>query len=962
MNFKKFIMFLLLVSCIFVFIGCKDPDPEDPDDPDDPIVDPEDEKDTVEVTATTEKLELIFNSTVKGSEANKGQVEATGPSALLYESSNTAIATVDAGGLVTGLAAGEATIKVISSTDATNFVEVPVTVSGLKQAGGEEGYLFNYKYANLETRTSILAALERWLLNVGYSIPLYSGLSFTLYSERVTPLSEVYVPNMGFGTFYGSVSTGTAAGTATDPAYRSYTSASPKTLNALMYSDSAESDILTMVSDALFVIDFNSNVDGFQMYPSMAKTLAQPAKLVNGTYVPLEGVDDNTLADTWLITLREDLEFTDYQGNKLAEIDADDFIYTYQQLLDPKQVNSRADDVFFSSTFKVVGAEDYFKGNATWDQVGIKKVSKYQFVFETMTKFNSWDFHYSTSSFILGPVYDVMYEATKVTNTNGTVTAGWGNITDIQYDKTNMMAYTGPYLLTYLETGVAYRLAKNPNWSQNTAIPFNYAFDKIEFSIVVDANAAFELWEAGKLDVISIPSTKLEDFIDNPGLKKAPGATVFRLNVNAASQEQLEEIFGFGPETWVANPLLQEVDFRTALYYAIDRLDITSTVAKTRNPEIIYMNSAYVVMDGTAGNIYRETEAGKSVINGIYVNDLNLLEESFGFSATLAKEYYVKALTNLVKAGTIGQGTEAEPVVLGLELSLFDGDEQTKIGQYLESAWETIFNEQTVYPNIQLDVTVINNPGMDVYYQKQMTGKFDIGIGGISGSALDPLGYMDVFFDTTDGSATKNGLQLTWGVDTNAVEIEWNGMIWSYEALSLASNGPTFIVNGNEGDSSAFLAITEAGSKLLSKLAKEVAGTDELSTEMQAKLDVAVDLLSNSKSFDDAYANLDSGIASIIGTSGKDATQLSKQIVKDLIAEYGEEIKEAFQADIDLVKSDEGYASYLPYIPTWEEHIAVTVPNTVLEWQPKVDAETTARGMLGVYAQAQTALDAVYNG
>ena len=135
-----------------------------------------------------------------------------------------------------------------------------------------------------------------------------------------------------------------------------------------------------------------------------------------------------------------------------------------------------------------------------------------------------------------------------------------------------------------------------------------------------------------------------------------------------------------------------------------------------------------------------------------------------------------------------------------------------------------------------------------------------------------------------------------------------------------------------------------------------------MSTEMQAKLDVAVDLLSNSKSFDDAYANLDSGIASIIGTSGKDATQLSKQIVKDLIAEYGEEIKEAFQADIDLVKSDEGYASYLPYIPTWEEHIAVTVPNTVLEWQPKVDAETTARGMLGVYAQAQTALDAVYNG
>ena len=59
-----------------------------------------------------------------------------------------------------------------------------------------------------------------------------------------------------------------------------------------------------------------------------------------------------------------------------------------------------------------------------------------------------------------------MYEASKVTDANGVVTAGWGNITDIQFDKTDMMAYTGPYLLTYLEDSVAYRLVKNPNWSQ----------------------------------------------------------------------------------------------------------------------------------------------------------------------------------------------------------------------------------------------------------------------------------------------------------------------------------------------------------------------------------------------------------------------------------------------------------------------------------------------------------------
>ncbi|HKM29928.1 MAG TPA: hypothetical protein VJZ51_04165 [Bacilli bacterium] len=423
------------------------------------------------------------------------------------------------------------------------------------------------------------------------------------------------------------------------------------------------------------------------------------------------------------------------------------------------------------------------------------------------------------------------------------------------------------------------------------------------------------------------------------------------MNVNAASQEQLEEIFGWGAETWVANPLLQEVDFRTALYYAIDRLDITKTVAKTRNPELIYMNSAYVVMDGISGNIYRDTEAGKSVINGIYVNDLDLLEDSYGFSATLAKEFYVKALTNLVKAGTIGQGTEAEPVILGLELSLFDGDEQTKLGQYLQSAWETIFNGQTVYPNIQLDVTVINNPGMDVYYQKQMIGKFDIGIGGISGSALDPLGYMDVFFDTTDDSATENGLQLTWGVDTNNAEIEWNGMIWSFEALTQAANGPTFVVDGNNLEAAAYEAMVANGKEFLQAAAK--AANKEDSEELKTALANVSGAVSIAAGFDAVTAGV---TALFVGTAlvGMDFAKNHFDLSAD---EYALECIALCQEDLDLIKSP-GYESYAYAIEGLEAAVNTDILADAAAF--KAGTYTTFQEYIEAFAAAKTQMYSYY--
>lgn len=831
-------------------------------------------------------------------------------------------------------------------------------------AGGSEGAVFNYKYADLETRSSILAALEKWLLNVGYSAPLYSSISYTLFADRVTPLCSEYVPSMGFGTLYGSVSTGSCAGTEADPAYRSWTSASPKTLNDMMYADSAESDILAFNLDALFVIDFNENKDGFKMYPSMAEKLAEPVEFVDGQYKVIDTKgDENYLSKKWLITIRKDLVFSNYKGEKVANITAADFIYKYQQLLDPKQVNERADDCFFNSSFRVVNAEEYFKGEITdWAQVGIKQVDDYSFVFECENEYNSWDFHYYTGSFILGPLHKETYEAT-LTESDGKVVSSYGTVAGMtDFAKTDMILYTGPYLLTYYEQDKEYRMAKNPNWKQNSAIPYAYNFDQLSTVIVKDSNAAFELWEQGKLDAISIPSAKLDEYIDNPAIKKAPGGTVFRFNVNAMSQEQLQEKFGLTEEDWKANPLLQTKEFRQALFYAINRDEICSTVDKSRQAEVTYVNDAYVIMQGTAGTIYRQTEAGQAVKEMTGEDEIQMGETTNGYNGEMAKDLYVKALTQLVNDGVI---SDSEEVELTLEIALFDGDTMEKLGAYLVEKWNALFNEQTTFPNVKLTVSYVACPGMDVYYAKQMLGKFDIGIGGISGSSLDPLGYMDVFFDDP-----SNSLQLTWGIDTNVVEIEWNGMLWSFEALTQAASGKTFIKDGDNAAAQEYNDMISACTELINAAAE----AKELAADAE-KVVAALEALNNATGIQDGYDKALAACKDILGLDdAATVAELVKLAKEKLVPAYAEYVKVLLKDDYDYVKveyidkySEEvlianGYQSYIDFYKTGYE-AAVKEGGAVDTKTAELVAAFAAESfgdLVKAYAAAQAALYEFY--
>ena len=785
-----------------------------------------------EDVAAEQKLEILSQLEVEGETETKlgvdVQLKATVNDTVNYkdevawDSADKTVAEVDSNGKVTPKKVGKTVITAsITSKDGkqTRTVLFPLEVltqyDANQLAGGEDGLKVSFKYASPEVKAQILAALERHLINKGASIPVINNSGAVVYSERVTLPTKEYVPIMGFGALYAKELTDNDV----NHPYRTYTTADPKTFNHLMYKDSIESDMMSLTELSLFSLEFvdtdeDGFFDGYAMRASAAEKFAEPVQYneETGKWEVVTDFDpDNDAFTAWKITLRKNLFWTDKDGNKGNQIKADDFIYTYRMALDPVLQNSRANYFYSSAGLPIKNAEKYYKqldadGKATapsqglydgqyenvkWDEVGVYKVDEFSFIFELTTPYQQWDIHYNTSGFLYSPVNEELFEAGMQTDRKST---DYG--TDI-----NKYASSGAYYISYWESGKQYRFIKNPHYTYNEDCP-EYTPEAIQFTIVKDANAAIELFEKGELDTVSIPATHYDQYKNHAGLKKAPGATSFRFTVNRMTQAESDLKWGIG--AWKVKPILQEDDFMWALYFGMDRERIEE-ISKTSTAEQFYYTQAYVV-DPKAGEAYRATEAGKAVAAGIFKGDVNLSVETLGKNKDLATSYYEKALDSMIAKGVITEGTASKKTVIEIELAAFDSVTWTNILDFLAEDLAETFNKQTKYPNIEIKFIPAPQPGMNVYYEKQMKGRFDLALAGISGGLLDPIGLMECFCDDN-----RSGLMLSWGFNSHVpailldLDLDGDGELdgakyWSFDALYSACAGEVFVRMGVEAE------------------------------------------------------------------------------------------------------------------------------------------------------------------
>lgn len=151
----------------------------------------------------------------------------------------------------------------------------------------------------------------------------------------------------------------------TDPAVYTFndvmTATTSMNWNPLAWETSDDSYVLDYISSPFYDWVLNSDQSGWSIVPEMA---ADYPVDVTSEYVGQFGVAEGETGKAWKVALNPNAVWEDG-----TPINADTYIYSYQQLLDPAQLNRRADSLY-AGDFTIVGAQGYFySGTTTYDDL-----------------------------------------------------------------------------------------------------------------------------------------------------------------------------------------------------------------------------------------------------------------------------------------------------------------------------------------------------------------------------------------------------------------------------------------------------------------------------------------------------------------------------------------------------------------------------------------------------------------
>ena len=167
----------------------------------------------------------------------------------------------------------------------------------------------------------------------------------------------------------------------------------------------------------------------------------------------------------WRVTFKDGIVWEN--GDTL---DANDLVYTFKMLADPKQVNVSSTTVTASVSWDIVNLAAYSKGECAWEDVGIKLIDDKTIEFTGTYAVPQINVMRYTG---LRPVYQPLYDAGLSED---------GTVTDYGTEVSKYMS-CGPFKLTEWVPDAKFTLVKNENYA--------YA-DKIKF-LGVDEKGRFNL-------------------------------------------------------------------------------------------------------------------------------------------------------------------------------------------------------------------------------------------------------------------------------------------------------------------------------------------------------------------------------------------------------------------------------------------------------------------------------------
>ncbi len=662
--------------------------------------------------------------------------------------------------------------------------------------------VYSFVASSYDVRTEILGVLEKYAVdNFLTGISFMDDGGYSLYRPEVQRGVTNYITGYGWGTLSDGDITAdlaTESNAAWKRYYHSFLTEDPSHINYGDDKGSVVGDLIGYIASGYWGTRINETKDGYEWYADLAKEMPRP----------VDEIGDTGLATTytWELktgadglkynTLTSDANLAKYAGRAVA---ADDYLTSYKMLYTAKHNWERGAESL-TGAGSIKGTEQYYAASAdgynetAWENVGLKVEEKDGKAYMTVTfnvPCNSFYAMYYMASSIHSPVpMDFILELGNGDFAAGAELYQKSNI-DKGYTPVDTSLSCGPYVLEAWEADKTIVFKKNELFETNGKYKIGGIHYNILEAATTDPEAGLKEFLAGKIHACGIPSTRLNEFKnlnDERGYAVYnPGGSNFKLNVNACDQETWEYLFGVDgivaqtteDKYWDLEPAMANRNFLKGLSYSINRKEFGDS--KGVGPSIDFFGDAYL-SDPENGVAYNDTEAHKNAIAELTA------ENEFGFSVEAAKQYFRKALEELVGEGKPYQAGDKITIELAWQTQAQFATYGDPISQYFHDAFDSVGEEF----GVTLECT--NWAGAvwsDVYYEKMMLGQFDIGFGSISGNTLNPLNFLEVL-----KSDNSSGFTLNWGCNTNEVEIEYNGELWSFDSLWQAADTGGYFEKG----------------------------------------------------------------------------------------------------------------------------------------------------------------------
>ncbi|XUB37095.1 oligopeptide transport system substrate-binding protein [Enterococcus sp. DIV0876] len=365
---------------------------------------------------------------------------------------------------------------------------------------------------------------------------------------------------------------------------------------------------------------------------------------------------------TYTINLREDAKWSN--GDPVT---AADYVFSWQRTVDPETGSNYA---YMLAPVKNAAAVS--DGSADKSELGIKADGDYTV---TITLEKPTPYFLSLLAF---PTFFPQNEA---------AVTSFGD----QYALTSENAvYNGPFTLTEYDgpgTDIQWSLTKNEQyWDAD-----NVQLTKVKFDVVKDSSTAFNLYESGQADDITLSGELAMQNVNHDDYIVQPSAATQYLEMNQANED---------------SPFRNE-NLRQAISYSIDRQQLVDNILG---------NGSLAAVGFVPSDLAYNPETKDDFIDDA--------QTTLAFDENQAKEYWEKAKSEL--------GIDS----LSFELLTSDTDQSKKLAEYIQGTLQQTLDGLTVE---------VTNVPFSVRLDRSNSGDFEMVMNNWIGDYADPINFLELF-------------------------------------------------------------------------------------------------------------------------------------------------------------------------------------------------------------------------